>query len=302
MSLIITHSSMSAFKNCRKKYQYRYEHCLSPKRRKESLHFGSAIHKGLELYYSGFELNEILNAVECMLTPSDTTGWDQKDFEREQTLKATARGMLTAYVYHFNDRESFEEIKPEWQFSLPVINPATDYPVRNVRHEGKVDGLFKKEGRWWLREFKTASQVGRDYLERLKLDTQITSYVEAAERTLNIDIAGVIYTILKKPSIKQKQDENVQQFCERVEADYVERPDFYFHQEELFRGHDDFLEWRYEKYETAKDIENARKTGRFYRNTSMCTLYGQCEYMPLCTQGQIAMGFYEVIPPHEELN
>lgn len=299
---ILTHSAMSQFKNCRKKYQFRYEMGLVPKRRKASLDLGSAVHKGLEIYYQGETITEAIQEAVETLSDIDRNGWTQEDFDKESVQKALVEAMLGGYANYFNDREQFEEIKPEVDFAISLINPETNSPSRTFIHGGKSDGLFKRNGQWWLREFKTASQVGQNYLDRLKLDTQITSYVEALEHDLGINIVGIIYTILKKPSIRQKKDETVEQFCERLKEDYLARPDFYFYQEELFRTKDDLLEFKFEKWEIAKDIIEARKANRFYRNTSMCSLYGECEYMALCTRGNAAMGFYTQKDPHEELS
>lgn len=299
---LLTHSAMSSFRNCRKKYQYRYEMNLVPKTTKPALRLGTAVHKGLEEYYLGVDVESCIESAFGILTPQDTLGWGQEDFDRLAVQKATAEGMLLGYNKRFDDRGLYEQIMPEYEFCIPLINPETGAPSKTFQHAGKLDGLFKLNGQWFVGEFKTASQVGHDYLERLKLDTQITSYLAAAQLALGIKIAGVIYKILKKPSIKQTQKETVQQYCERLIADYQTRTDFYFHQEILYRTQDDLTEYGFEKWEVAKDILDARRTGRFYKNTSMCSLYGLCEYMPICTGGQQALAHYETRAPHEELS
>ncbi len=309
---ILTHSAMSCFKNCRRKYQYRYVYKLVPISGNKNLNLGSAVHKGLEVYYSGGSDDDVLLAADEILRPSNTNGWGQSDYDNLLIQQATAFGMLRGYIKYFNDRELYEEIKPEQEFCVPLNNPETTAASKSFMHAGKIDGLFKKEGQWWLREFKTASQVGKDYLERLKLDTQITSYIDAIQEDLGIQIVGVIYTILKKPSIKQTQKESVQDYCDRLILDYQNeavdpktgkpRIEFYFHQEEIHRNQNDLLEWRFDRWDTAKDILETQRTQRYYRNTSLCSQYGSCEYLPLCAQGQAAMHLYEVKEIHEELS
>ena len=46
-----TYSSLSAFRNCRRKYDYRYNQCLVPIERNETLFYGTVWHECLERLY-----------------------------------------------------------------------------------------------------------------------------------------------------------------------------------------------------------------------------------------------------------
>lgn len=298
----ITHSAMTDFKNCKRKYYYRNHLKLVPRKEKPSLLLGRAVHKGLELYYQGNNIDGCIDAGIFILEDVDKSFWQQEDFDALEVNKAILTGMLKGYSLQFQDRGMFEVIEPEYQFTIPVINPATQFASKTFEHSGKIDGLFKtRSGQWWIREFKTASQIDKHYIDRLSLDTQITSYIDGVQAVKGIQIAGVIYTILKKPSIKQKQTETVEQYCQRVIQDYQERLDFYFHQETLYRDQNDLDEWRFEKWDIARDIADSEKNDRWYKNTAYCSQMGGCAYMPLCIKGSEALTFYREEEPNIEL-
>lgn len=301
MTNILTHSSMSTYRDCRRKYYFRYILGLVPSQEKASLRLGSAFHKGVELYYQGKDLQACIYGAGQLFQDADTTGWTESDYEEMDKQAAILEGMLRGYALRLNDREEFQEVIPEREFLNPIINPATGASTPRFQHAGKADGLFKRDGQWWLREFKTASSIDKGYVDRLKLDTQITSYMEALQADMGITIAGIIYTVVKKPSIKQTQKETPAQYCERVIADYQDRLDFYFWQEQFYRNQNDLVEWQYERWDIQKDIAESMRTERWYRNTSSCGQYGGCAYMPLCCQGEQMIHLYKQEPPHREL-
>ena len=51
--LQVSYSQVSCFKDCRKKYKFRYIEGLVPKKTKGFLTIGKAVHKAIEAYYGG---------------------------------------------------------------------------------------------------------------------------------------------------------------------------------------------------------------------------------------------------------
>ena len=49
----VSYSQVSCFKDCRKKYKFRYIEGLVPKKTKGFLTIGKAVHKAIEAYYGG---------------------------------------------------------------------------------------------------------------------------------------------------------------------------------------------------------------------------------------------------------
>jgi len=94
---------------------------------------------------------------------------------------------------------------------------------------------------------------------------------------------------------------------EKLMADIAERPEFYYQRFEVPRMADDLEEFNVEIWQIAKDINDCRRRGRWYRNTSNCRMYNSlCPYYSLCagerdlTDG-VPAGFRQAETVHEEL-
>lgn len=228
--------------------------------------------------------------------------------------------------------EEFEVIALEKKFEGAIVNPKTGAASRSFVLAGKVDGLVKQDGQYFLLEHKTASQIDASYLERLWMDFQITLYAYYLEQSLGIKIAGIIYNVLVKAKLKQskgetedeyktrlasliaksktgkssakrKMPETDDEFQERLLAKFTELG--MFHRETLYISRDQFTELRTELWELTKALLAARRRNVFYRNTSYCFQYNRaCSYLPLCQSGgnpNIIENHYQQVEPHEEL-
>lgn len=284
---ILTHSSMADFKNCRKKFYYRNELLLAPRLRKASLSLGSAVHKGIETR----------SISEALQTFSDIFPNSQEESDTIETMKITCNAMLEGY---FNQYPAFEDVMTEIQFSLPIINPK-GRTSNSFILQGKADGLVKIDGKNWLVEYKTASVIDKNYIDKLNLDSQLTTYIYALQRFLDLKIEGVIYRILRKPTIRQTKKENAIQFQDRLIQDYKERPEWYFHEEVLYRSQDDLAEFERELWALTQDMLYCQRNDGFYKNTGRCSDWGLCQYSALCLKNPDAMELYETREPHEEL-
>jgi hypothetical protein len=286
---VLTYSRIKMRKNCPASEHYRYEQCLTPITRKQSLSIGSAVHKGLE---TG-SIEEALKLFDDILPNS------QDEMDELEINKVIVSAMLAGYFAKF---KPFLEYKAEIQFDIPILNPLTKHISHSFRLQGKIDKLAKIDGLWWLVEYKTASQINQGYFERLELDEQITTYIYAAQKEWNIKIAGVIYRVLKKPSIRQTKKETLEQFCKRLEKDYIDRPEFYFYEQQLYRSQEDLERFEQELWDFTQQYLYEKRNGINYRNCSRCLDWGRCQYMPICCNEPDWNLKYEVKEINEELN
>lgn len=288
----LTNSNIGLFKNCRKAWYYRNIKELVPLFESEARGIGTAVHKGLET-----------GSIEAALASFDNTfPSDQDEADALETNRVIVQAMLEGYFERFGvGFPNAEERKPEAKFAVPIINPRTGAKSKTFQLAGKADDLLKLDGIWWLVEYKTAGQVGRSYIDRLMLDTQITTYIYAIQRQFQIQIAGVIYRILRKPSIRQTKKENINQFLNRLVADYKERPEFYFFEERLYRSQEDLAEFEAELWQLTQDILKCQREGLWYKNTSRCGDWGACPYIPLCTLRPEAETLYKTREVNSEL-
>ena len=238
---------------------------------------------------------------------------------------------MSAYAEHY-PAEAFEVVALEKTFEGPIVNPATGATSRSFILAGKVDGIVRQDGQYFLLEHKTAAQIDASYLERLWTDFQIILYAWYLEQTLGITVSGIIYNVLVKArlrqgkgeteaeyearrdeliaksktgksSAKRKLPEDDETFQQRLQEKYLE-PGM-FHREVLYISRDQFEELRAELWELSKAMLDARRRDTFYRNTSYCFQYGRpCAYFQLCRSGgnpNVIENHFQRIAPHEEL-
>ena len=323
--MLTTYSMWRLFRNCRKACQWRYVEELVPLTRDDSLAFGSLIHECLELWHGRRDLNLVLDHI-------DRTCAGRAADERVRRHWQQARAMMTGYARRYHT-EDFEVVHLEKQFEGPLVNPLTLAISRSFSMAGKIDGIVKSHGEYFLLEHKTAAQLDGDYLERLWTDFQTTLYCHYAELALGIRIAGVIYNVLVKTRLQQGRGETEEEFGQRkaeleaksktgkpsaakrrlpesdedFQARLLERyedPQM-FHRELLYIGREQIDTLRIELWELTKAFLEARRRGMFYQNTAFCFQYGRpCPYFALCRSGgnpNVIQNFYRHEPPHTEL-
>lgn len=304
--------------------KWRYIDELVPLERDPNLAFGSVIHDCLECWHGERDLVKVLDHI-------DRTYPNRAQDDHQQADWHLAKAMMSAYVEHY-PAEEFEVVALEKTFEGPIVNPATGATSRSFILAGKVDGIVRQDGQYFLLEHKTASQIDASYLERLWTDFQITLYAWYLEQTLGITVSGIIYNVLVKAKLRQgkgeteaefearraeliaksktgkssakrKLSEDDETFQQRLQEKYLE-PGM-FHREVLYISRDQFEELRAELWELSKAMLDARRRDTFYRNTSYCFQYGRpCAYFQLCRSGgnpNVIENHFQRIAPHEEL-
>lgn len=284
---LLTYSAMQSFKNCRRHYYYSYELCLRQKREKSFRRLGTAFHKAMETR----NLKRAL-AIYDGLEPNS-----QDEADAIDTEKAVATGMIKGALKAFKDLQGTKEMK----FIVPIENPQTGARSRTFSLAGKIDEVVDNEDEIWIVEYKTAAQINKAYIDRLQLDSQITTYSYSVQRLLGRPVAGIIYRIAKKPSLRRRKNETLFEFQDRITADYEARPEFYFDEQKLYRSQDDLDEFQEELWQITQDILTARRKELWYKNTSRCAEWGGCEFLPLCLKYEHASLLYETIEKNPEL-
>jgi hypothetical protein len=322
--MVSTYSMWSLFRNCRKAVDWRYLRQLVPLSRDRNLHFGSLIHECLEAWHTRRDLAEVVALVD-RLCPNRLQDEDQ---HRDWHL---ATAMMTAYAARYAV-EDFDITALEKTFEGPITNPATGAASRSFVLSGKVDGIVRIGGDYFLLEHKTAAQLDSDYLERLWTDFQITIYAYYIEQTMGIPITGILYNVLVKAKLQQsngetedefqarraellaksktgkstakrRMPETDEEFQQRLAEKYTEPA--IFHREMLYLSKDRFEILRSELWELTQAFLDARRRDVFYQNTAFCFNYHRpCAYFALCRSGgnpNVIENFYQRVAPNEEL-
>ena len=167
----LSNNSSSTAKSCWKKYYWRYVEQLTPIRQSSSVNLGSVVHDAFDLHYKGKSQKEV---VEFITSTFDEEIANASPEEQEYHVinKYTALGMFTFFPY--KDIKMFEQVESEKEFAVKLL-PGIDYI-------GRIDGLVKKKGKWWVRELKTTGQTSRIFSQRINTSSQGTGYVWAMRK------------------------------------------------------------------------------------------------------------------------
>lgn len=263
-----SHSRINCFKQCPKLFDYKYnKHLFKIDGDSDSLIMGSAFHRGIELGN--------INALEKELD-------ENNDFlsEGNETNKIIVLAMVEAFFNkfpHHNEGDIQHEVKIETTFGNHPFIMFADAII------DEPDGIV-------LREYKTASRIDSTYIDKLQFNDQITRYCLAIEQEYHKPVKRIEYYVAKKPLLRLKQNETLEQFRNRLVEKITEDEESiqYF---ELHRTREHLDE---ELSDLIYDMDTISKTTRYTKNLSACSCYGNCPYLNLCMKEKDAELLYEV--------
>lgn len=112
--------------------------------------------------------------------------------------------LVCAYQWRWQNAP-LEYVKAEHPFRFPLTNPATGAETPIWDEAGKIDGIVKLEdGRLAVLETKTTGEsiaLDGDYWRVLRMDQQISKYINAARRE-GFAVDTVLYNVVRKPTIE----------------------------------------------------------------------------------------------------
>lgn len=270
----LSYSGMTVAKQCWRKYDWKYNKGLEPIEQGRHVKLGKIIHEAFELYYNG--RSEAY--VEKFIADSfafERSRIELPDIEDMLISEAMAVGMWRAFP---KDMRSFQEIIPERPF---------DIDVNGMMVVGRMDGLVKKDGRWWVREMKTTSLSHRQFKERMDVSEQASLYVWAA-RKLGYDVCGVVYDGLHKSLLRKTSRETAEEFASRITRDYSERPGIYFQREYVYKTDAAIEQFERDLVDFQRDVLIKKEHGGWYRNTNSCLSFGgECSYKKICFMDEV---------------
>ena len=289
----VTQSMMRTMMSCEEKARLRYlEGLVSPDPPSPALSIGSAVHLGFEVGSA--------DAAVANLRESRGPTWLEHEADALELDCSKVRAMVEGGLKLWKTWPS----RPEVQFLIPFTNPATRKPSTKHTLEGVFDGVFDaSQGPCFelaLLEIKTTSRLDSAYLERLDLDWQVSSYLAAASVMYQARVRKMVYRIVRKPSIRQRKNETLEEYTNRLISDYEDRPEFYFEQVIVERTDRQIERWWYEAWELHERILRIENGGMTIRNASHCLDFGRCDYFNLC-RGIVGPSAFRVQEAHPEL-
>jgi hypothetical protein len=284
----LSHSSLSTQLACLQKYEYERVQRLELVEGPRALGLGKAFQKAIELQDPAAGERALFEAA-----PQFRTDDEETRLRVEQvTVGAAAALYLRKWPGGAGEQREFE-------YRVRLRSPWTGAYSRTFDLVGYADGVIDCGGYLELIENKFVGQITGLTLRKLKLDRQVSLACYGLWRATGKPVRAVHYRFTKKPSIKQRQNETLDQFLERLAADYEDRPDFYSHGEPLFRSDDDLLRIEKELWVWADELRNARRRQCYPRNTGHCSDFGGCQFIPLCVGDADAPSLYQERPHHQ---
>ena len=273
--VLLTNSSCGAFFQCFRLRYWKYEIGLRPEVEGLALRVGRAVHMGLDLYAQGVHIEKVIAEVGSQYIADDPI----------EAVKVEC--LLRGHFWRYKSL-AHKVLHTELEFSVPLINPATGRASKLFRVAGKMDGIVEDtNARLFGMEHKTTGEdIGpdADFWPRLRIDRQVMIYTLAAQ-AMGYDVRGTLYNVIRKPTIRQKKTESVQEYAKRLVGDIYERPDFYFQQRLIEHTPSDLDDAARDLWATAKLIRFCQVNAYWPKDDFACKRWGQCAYFGLCTAG-----------------
>ena len=188
---------------CEELYRLKIIERLRPMTEPAYFGIGSAFHAGTE--------HRSADAAEAELV-GEAGAWTREESEALSFDVGTVRAMVAGALMRWTDYPSIRERT----FSLSLKSPATGAASKRHTLNGVLDGLYPLRG--MVEEYKTAGRVNGDYMDRLDLDFQVSTYCEAASLLLGREVRSVRYRVVQKPTIKPHKGETEPEYVARVNA------------------------------------------------------------------------------------
>jgi hypothetical protein len=271
----ISQSQLTDFMRCRMKWLYRINN-LTTEGTVTRTNFGSVFHFLLSwLYKFGYDaMHDKKIAMAIAVYRAENVGMDAQAMEEDCALAETV--FRRYMVFYAKEDKTIEVLHNE-----ELMKSINGLDVRTL----KVDLAYRSGKDLWLMEHKTKGRIDEEGMSlHLLMDFQNLFYVTGMETVLKEPIKGVKYNIIRTPQLKRKVSESLRDFCVRVDADIVSRPDFYFMRPPVSYSKEDKQWFLAHEYAGVLDDVKAVLAGKnqCYRNTTACLLPFKCEFLEAC--------------------
>jgi len=217
--LFVSYSSMNAFRKCPRFYYWKYIRRLEKKSFKLPFIVGNIMHHGVQTLLSKPEKAEKATQQKFKEEAQKARQEFQLSPVQEDDLAAqeyATVGMLNAFKNQYR------------KFLQGTKHVHTEFAIRyelnkNVVIVGKLDNILENQGRLWNWELKNLKSLDMDRVKAIKTDPQTGLYFEVYNRIVKAKerLDGILYQIIRKPSIRQRKTESRREFLVRLQEWYA---------------------------------------------------------------------------------
>lgn len=287
---LLTQSRMETWNLCRRKHHYRYTEGYDKKAPSQALDFGTAWHKFCEYWWSGRRDAEtlkkhIFDRAALMMSPVELVQFEEM-----------ARGYDLA---HAEDAKRYKVVALEKEFRAGLFDPSQSTRGGKKALEvsgafllaGKIDGVLEdteKDDYQLVLEHKTTKQIIEDdsepYWDKLVMDHQLSMYTVGSD-ALGYNVQEALYDVARKPSIRPKKGESLEEYRLRLRAEMEADPKSYFRWRTIPRQTKELFSFVRDAWDTARLMEIEKEGVLSPRNPSACFQYGtghRCPFYDTC--------------------
>lgn len=264
LPVIHTNSSLSQFKSCPKKYEYKYVRGFRSTLPADNLTFGTAIHALLDEFYTHEP-------------PKSDLRWPE---DAEWEPKGNA--MIRAYrEYYGDDILDWDIVAAEHEFRVDELS---------YHLAGKMDLIaVRNKTDLWFWDHKTAGQPLAFEELRIRTQGRIYSYAEREIRKAypklseDVKFRGFLYNVLVKPKHKWGDNETAQGYEDRVYHAIMKEPERFFMRHEIPVERMAIGSVSRDNDTLSRMIERATEENTFIKNEEHCYAWKrQCEFYNVC--------------------
>lgn len=292
----LTQSSIKQFLECPHQFWLSYVEGWSQKLSKDAVEFGDAFHYIESEVCHGKPINKVASKYIKDVTKEGKLSLHETD--ALELLVGTVTVTLESYLTQWNSQDVKEWVAREKVFNVKreVLKGPQNFIVPLT---GRWDGVFRNNaGKLMLFETKTKSRIDEEGLrDSLHLDIQTMLYCYAIRQVYGEEPAGVLYNVVRRSQLKQKQTESVRDYCQRVQADIAERPAWYFMRWETKLAKGDLDRWLQrcldpalrriiEWWDSVKGLKDPFLSPLHHLNpAALFNQYGRCSLFNYLTKG-----------------
>lgn len=314
----VTYSFLSDFLGCREQARLTYVEGYSQAGIIDPLEFGSLFHACCEASAKakgGIQSYKVV--AEYIKQKKARSKIAKKDVSKLEFQAKIVAAMYPLYHSHWRDNDGLEFqgttkfVAQELPFQ--VNHQLPDGNVMPIR--GRFDAILRKgsTGKLWLMETKTKSQIDHEGITSLlsSMDLQTMLYCLAIHKHFGEYPEGVLYNVIKRPLLRQKQTETEAEFLARIQDDVQSRSNDYFMRWHVSIRKEDVLDWTSRCldpilmqvqmwWDSIKDdpLNPWKSPHHFVNPEGLHTRYGKSKYFDLLTRGvPVGLQQREFSPP-----
>lgn len=296
----LTQGTLAKWMLCPEKARLSVLNGLDMAGHKSAIEFGNIFHENLEKVYTiygqhakdsvPFSIDDAIATSESYLRRQEAVCYaalhNEKDAASFQETFAIISKMLPLYFRQWGgDFRAKQWVSLEEEFNVPytTFDGTVTFPLR-----GKIDGVYRAGDNIWIMDTKTKSVINDPTLStRLGYDLQMGFYMYAVSVLYGKEPTGLLYNLIRRPQLRRKVSESVDDFASRCAADAWNNMSEYFRRIEVIVLPEERDRFRRELFASIDAFVTWYRNGfPHYRNSANCyNGMWKCEFIDACGAG-----------------